>query len=975
MDVLDTEGQPIEVCGPWQIQSNGTLQWRPPVRSGPVERASDPSPSDIDIEEPVPRVARPQPDHPPIDQAVRYSLNTNNGRVARRDEVHSLTNLSLHVAYPYDGQVIYLPAPYMVKMSLITLGLEGPATLSIDKQASLCLELDRYEKRQCLPRPKLVKRVCCMVDVREWRVPHTLRLSGRVDLEMLGLHQLVENGSSWVRLSAWLNGVQARPSLVWVDLERHAVRTSAVRWRGRSIALSALAGERSADQLLRRYARAFDLSWSDIFRTEAAHLFPPTKVLPLGSLSLLEPSPHALDLVGLVIHAVTGFLVQGRDVAPSDFTFNAESDVHLTNLRHGTLSFLADCVGSVIMDGVPGAFVEAGAWRGGAALVMKAALHAATSSAHATASETASNAALKLIDTFDGIPLDCSTLEESRGMFTDPKLVGGDHQYRTDKTRVQATFRRFGLDRNVEQLQHTFPCMLKTVAPGLSTPLVFAELAVLRIALLRLDVTVPAAYSSALETLYPLVSEGGLVFIDDWQRVDVQAAVMAFRLAHGIGAQAPVDVIDTTAVTAGQLGASAFEKLTSEEQVSSSVASLAGGKVAVWRKPPQRAQNAVLSDDGDEETFGAEIDMDARAEIDMDARTGGSGTDTHNGNENGNEKDIKVPIGHLKPIFEALPHRRGVKQLEGIPSQAEFLSGGYASGWGIPLLMKGAAKAMPASEFWSDDTTLAERHGDELLFVEASRAEAKVNGSNKSSMSVRDFLRTYSDSDVYAITKLNGSPMLRDVTLPRFMQCGYGTSFLDSVYLWWSKDFTSGVIHSDRLDNFNCLVSGRKRFALFHPKLLPQIEQTAMGWVPASQNPVYNSPNARNIDAGRMDLHTYPNWAELEWTDVQMEAGDCLFLPAQWYHYVASEGRNMAVNLWWWRHEGKMPEEACREPVDAQVHLSACTFGHNQSGTLTRCEGVKQIAWTPLPGADIVEPFADINDFVAEEQDPSFWTS
>jgi len=260
VDVLDIEGQPIEVCGPWQIQNDGTLQWRPPVRRGPVERANDPSPSDIDIEDPVPRVARPWPDHPPADQAVIYSLDMNNGRLARQDEVHPLTNLSLHVAYPYDGQVIHLPAPYMVKMSLITVGLEGTATLSVDSQASLCLKLDRYERRQCLPRPKLVKRVCYMVDVQEWRVPRTLRLSGRVDLEMLGLHQLVENGSSWVRLSARLNGVQARPSLVWVDLKRHAVRTSAVRWRGRSIALSALAGEHSAAQLLRRYARAFDLS-------------------------------------------------------------------------------------------------------------------------------------------------------------------------------------------------------------------------------------------------------------------------------------------------------------------------------------------------------------------------------------------------------------------------------------------------------------------------------------------------------------------------------------------------------------------------------------------------------------------------------------------------------------------------------------------------------------------------------------------
>ena len=948
-------------AGPWRSHSDGTLQWQPPVRSGNARRRSDPSPPGL--EKPVSRSARAPPKNPPDAESARDLLQMSDGRVRRQDEVHSPANMSLHLAYPYDGQVIHLQSPRVVKMAVITLGFEGPALLNVGSYATFCYQLEKYERRQCLPRPRLVMEDCYTLDVRTWRVPHTLRLSGRMNLEEWGLNQLVENASSWVRLSTWLNGVPARPSLVWVDLDRHVVRTSAVRRRDRSIALCALDGERSADQLLRRYARAFDVSWSGIFRTEATHLFSSMTAVPVGSLELLQPSLYALELVTLVIHAVTGFLVQGRDVASSDFTFDAESDVHLTNVRHGTLSFLADCVASVIKDDVPGTFVEAGAWRGGAALVMKAALHAATSSAHSAASERASSAALKLVDTFDGIPLACSTPEESAVMFTDPNLVGSDPQYRTDATRVQATFRRFGLGQNVELLQHTFPCVLESVAPGLRThrtPSELAELATLGIALLRLDVTVPAAYTSALETLYPLVSEGGLVFIDDWQRVDVQAAVMSFRLAHGIGAQAPVEVIDTTAATAGKLRIDAFEKLTREEQVGISVASLAGGKVAVWRKPSEHAQSAFLSDDSDEEILDAEIGA-------------GDGTgEDETGTHQHDEKGRSAPIGHLKPIFEALPHRRNVNRRESIPSQAEFLSGGYASGWGIPLLMKGVAKTMPAWDFWRDDEILAERYGDEVLYVESSRAEAQVVKSNKSSMVVRDFLRVYNKSDGYAITRLSDSPMLRDVTLPRFMQCGYGTSFLNSVYLWWSSGFTSGVIHSDATDNLNCLVSGRKRLALFHPRLLPQIERTDMGWVSANQNPVYNMANARNVDAGRMDLQTYPNWTELEWTDVQMEAGDCLFLPAHWYHYVASEGRNMAVNLWWWRHEGTMPVDTCTEAVDAQVHLNACTFGYRNSGNLTHCEGVKQIAWKPLPGADTVEPYADIYDFVAEEQDPSF---
>lgn len=82
---------------------------------------------------------------------------------------------------------------------------------------------------------------------------------------------------------------------------------------------------------------------------------------------------------------------------------------------------------------------------------------------------------------------------------------------------------------------------------------------------------------------------------------------------------------------------------------------------------------------------------------------------------------------------------------------------------------------------------------------------------------------------------------------------------------------------------------------------------------------------AKAIDVEAIELERFPCWAHLPWVEAWLEPGDCLFLPGDWYHHVASEGgearRSIAVNSWWynpkhfrWRRD--LPE--CREYVDAQ---------------------------------------------------------
>ena len=97
--------------------------------------------------------------------------------------------------------------------------------------------------------------------------------------------------------------------------------------------------------------------------------------------------------------------------------------------------------------------------------------------------------------------------------------------------------------------------------------------------------------------------------------------------------------------------------------------------------------------------------------------------------------------------------------------------------------------------------------------------------------------------------------------------------------------------------------------------------------------------DATSIDTDAMDLLTYPGWGEMDWWDAKLGAGDCLFIPAGWYHHVDSprpaSGEpqlNLGLNLWWQR-----PEELDEATVDDDgpggcpalgepVALSTCGF-------------------------------------------------
>lgn len=196
-----------------------------------------------------------------------------------------------------------------------------------------------------------------------------------------------------------------------------------------------------------------------------------------------------------------------------------------TSISHDRLRNIEYCVKAAMTDGVAGDLIEAGVQRGGAAIFTRAAMVA----------YGAAERSLWLADTFTGMPVPNpqqypadAGYEQLKG--NDPNAVGVEG--------VKANFRRYGLlDDNVRFL----PGLFKDTLPGAPIG---------PIAVMRLDSDLYESTTDSLDALYPKLSVGGYVIVDDynssmWSKACGQA-VRDYRDSNGI--TEPIEEADWNAV-------------------------------------------------------------------------------------------------------------------------------------------------------------------------------------------------------------------------------------------------------------------------------------------------------------------------------------------------------------------------------------------------------------------------------------------
>lgn len=167
------------------------------------------------------------------------------------------------------------------------------------------------------------------------------------------------------------------------------------------------------------------------------------------------------------------------------------------------------CIEKVIEDNIEGDLIEAGVWRGGASIFMRAVL----------AAHGIKNKRVFVADSFAGLP------KPNAEVYAEDK---GDRHHVHDflavpRAEVESNFRRYGLlDNQVVFLEGWF----KDTLP-------FAPIE--KLSVLRLDGDMYESTMDTLTSLYPRLSKGGFCIVDDYSNLKpCKEAVEHFRASHNI---------------------------------------------------------------------------------------------------------------------------------------------------------------------------------------------------------------------------------------------------------------------------------------------------------------------------------------------------------------------------------------------------------------------------------------------------------
>ena len=234
------------------------------------------------------------------------------------------------------------------------------------------------------------------------------------------------------------------------------------------------------------------------------------------------PAPHDPNrdaYIDLIKRSIANYHYLGGDASFEDFRCVTHYDLEqarwridplarpITLLNKQQLDLIEQATVALQQRKVPGDLMEAGIWRGGAVILMRAVLRA----------YGIEGRKVFAADSFAGIPKNVRALNDPVDGWSDRWVAPLDE--------VRQNIARFGLlDDRIVFVPGFFSETLHTLAKE-------------RFALIRLDSDSYDSVETSLDHLYPLVSRGGIVIIDDWHLPGCRMAVLNYRERHRIADQ------------------------------------------------------------------------------------------------------------------------------------------------------------------------------------------------------------------------------------------------------------------------------------------------------------------------------------------------------------------------------------------------------------------------------------------------------
>lgn len=256
------------------------------------------------------------------------------------------------------------------------------------------------------------------------------------------------------------------------------------------------------------------------------------------------------------------------------------------------------------------------------------------------------------------------------------------------------------------------------------------------------------------------------------------------------------------------------------------------------------------------------------------------------------------------PVLDALPRVRetsaGAGDLDALLTTAEgpFVLRGLARDW--PLVERGKQSSRAARAYLLERARPcqfavsigAPAAGDRLFYDERMEMNFREGKSD-----LANIFRGFDDNEGRA-----GAPIiyLSAVDMNDFFDGLAEENAIDlgpreATARIWIGNRTRIAPHNDVPDNLAVCAVGRRRFTLFPPD---QFKNLYLG-------PIDNTPAGRQVsmvDLRDPDFNRYPRFRDaLSSAQVaELDPGDALFIPSQWWHHVEGlEEFNILVNFWW----------------------------------------------------------------------------
>lgn len=215
---------------------------------------------------------------------------------------------------------------------------------------------------------------------------------------------------------------------------------------------------------------------------------------------------------------------------------------------------------------------------------------------------------------------------------------------------------------------------------------------------------------------------------------------------------------------------------------------------------------------------------------------------------------------------------------------------GHPSG---PTVITGVVEQWPAHARWTDAYLERAAAGNRVDVTVTDSGRGVSARTQKESVELGDCLRRLVTADASVRHYVSALPLSRVPALLEDVDVGrlvVGHRY-QGPNLWAGADGARSRLHFDATHGCMAMLRGKKRFVFFAPE------------TPVSQIYPYplftRSPNwSRVEDVDDPDLERFPGFAKAERVEVILEAGQVLFIPAHWWHFVVGVGINIGVNVW-----------------------------------------------------------------------------